>query len=150
MMRPLTIVLVCVLFEGCLPIPHSHTVMPSASFIVNDANGNAVDSTIITIYSANIIGGGVYDHRILISDKNGLVNSTSDSKIHWIMGFLPDMESPFVWAWCVHKTGYADTTGRFDTSKPDTVRIKLVADSSRSRCPENPSSLDDIHRRSAH
>ena len=143
------VVLACTVpVSACLPIPHTHTMEPAATFAVRDSAGHPVSRARVRLYAAIIVGRHVRFADSATTDSSGVLRFAKHRELHAVMMFVADGEAPWVWGWCADAPGMKPTYGALDAPPGDTVRVELhgAPQTDGSACPFRPSSLSDLPR----
>lgn len=129
---------------ACVPIPHTHTKQPRVDFEVTRSDGTRVPGADGFVYSAIIISGRAEIVAHARTDSGGHARIARVREFHLVYGLIPDMEAPWVWAWCVSAPGFNRQAGRWSRPPSNPVRIRLVAPDSAPQCPAKPYGLDEV------
>lgn len=134
------------LSSACLPIPHVHTKQPRVQFEVTRSDGANAPGAIVAVYSGIIIGEGTGMVATALTNSMGRASIARVREFHPVYGLLPDLEAPWVWAWCVSAPGHERQTGRwrYPPRKPVRIQLPISTASSTSECPTKPRSLSDV------
>ena len=132
--------------SACLPIPHTHTMEPAATFAVRDSAGHPISRAHVRLYAAIIVGRSVRFADSATTDSSGVLRFAKHRELHAVMLFVPDGEAPWVWGWCADAPGMKPTYGKLDAPPSDTVRVELrgAPQSASASCPLRPSALYDL------
>ena len=133
---------------GCLPIPHTHTKLPAASFLLRDARGSAIVGGRVLMYGGVIVGKHVDFTDSVATTERGVATFARRREWHPFYVLVPDGEAPWVWGWCAEAPTMDAVYGLLDQPPRDTIRVTLRAAAARSasHCPARPASLYSLPR----
>lgn len=122
--------------QSCIPI--IYRTAPSATFLVVDENGVAIENARVTLVAVSDPYRRVHSVQVASTDQDGRVEF--DRRLSAQVAIpLPHGRTFMSWAWCVDSPGYAaagDSYVTTDSLNPARVRLLRSSGQETDACPE--------------
>lgn len=135
--------------SGCVPFPHRFVHDPALQFFVMDSAGRPIKGAMTHFYTSDrpndrIRTGGSYPTN---DDGDAEVGGHTDW--HPVWWLVPVVSNRRHFAWCVSAPGFKRASGRLESGRADTIRVRLAPSPGGPECPVSAPTLEDIAPRNA-
>jgi hypothetical protein len=134
---------------GCVPIPHRFVHSPALQFFVMDTVGGPINGAMTHFYSSDHSDDRMHTGGSYPTNAYGDAELGGHTDWHPVWWLIPGVSNSRHFAWCVSAPGFERATGRLQSGRADTIRVRLAPSAGAPACPGSVQTFEEIAPRNA-